>query len=237
MYRERAARLAVLGGAKVWVSVLPRAKRVLPDGCMDLLWDGAGLRVAGPDTRAFVTGGSGEGATRVAGVRLAPGVGPVAFGVPADELTDQGADLDVLLPSRRVRELAARVGEAEAVGDADVAAALESVAAGLLGGSAAPPGAWLGTAVAALDGRHGVAATARLLGWSERQFRRRSVAAFGYGPKTLGRVLRLQRAVRLADEPAAVVAVRAGYADQAHMAREVRDLTGVPWTELRAGFG
>ncbi|MFR9723500.1 helix-turn-helix domain-containing protein [Streptomyces sp. MS19] len=216
------------------MSETARSKRVLPDGCMDLLWGGGSLSVAGPDTRAFVAAGTAE-PVRAMGVRLAPGVGPVVFGVPADELTDQRVALDALLPARRVAELAERVA---AAGDTAAAgAALEVVAAGLLGRSAAPPAPWPGAAVAALDGGLGVAATARLLGWSERQFRRRSVAAFGYGPKTLGRVLRLQRAVRLAGEPAAEVAVRAGYADQAHMAREVRDLAGVPWTVLLAGFG
>ncbi|MEV1006272.1 AraC family transcriptional regulator [Streptomyces sp. NPDC049881] len=216
------------------MSETARSKRVLPDGCMDLLWDGGILSVAGPDTRAFMAAGTAE-PVRAMGVRLAPGVGPVVFGVPADELTDQRVALAALLPARRVAELAERV--AVAGGTAAAGAALEEVAAGLLARSAAAPEPWPGAAVAALDGGLGVAATARLLGWSERQFRRRSVAAFGYGPKTLGRVLRLQRAVRLAAEPAAEVAARAGYADQAHMAREVRDLAGVPWTELLAGFG
>jgi AraC-like DNA-binding protein len=57
-----------------------------------------------------------------------------------------------------------------------------------------------------------------------------SLAAFGYGPKTLARVLRLQRALRLARAgvPFAETAVRAGFADQAHLARDVKDLTGVP---------
>lgn len=55
MYRERAARLA---GAVVWQSAAapgdPPDKRVLPDGCMDLMWFGDELIVAGPDTRAQV---------------------------------------------------------------------------------------------------------------------------------------------------------------------------------------
>ncbi|CAM5647111.1 putative AraC-like transcription regulator [Streptomyces afghaniensis 772] [Streptomyces afghaniensis] len=33
------------------------AARVLPDGCMDLLWHEGRLLVAGPDTHAYVTDG------------------------------------------------------------------------------------------------------------------------------------------------------------------------------------
>jgi AraC-like DNA-binding protein len=66
-------------------------------------------------------------------------------------------------------------------------------------------------------------------GWSERTLRRHCHEAFGYGPKTLERILRFQRFLRLlptARAPLAVLASEAGYADQAHLAREVRRLSG-----------
>ena len=68
------------------------------------------------------------------------------------------------------------------------------------------------------------------VGLGERQLRRRSLAAFGYGPKTLQRVLRFQRALGLARSGMALadVAQAAGYADQPHLANEVRVLAGVP---------
>ncbi|RFU38975.1 helix-turn-helix domain-containing protein, partial [Actinomadura logoneensis] len=68
------------------------------------------------------------------------------------------------------------------------------------------------------------------VGLGERQLRRRALAAFGYGPKVLQRVLRFQRALGAvrAGVPAAEAAVDAGYADQAHMAHEMRKLAGVP---------
>ncbi|NUT47284.1 MAG: helix-turn-helix domain-containing protein, partial [Saccharothrix sp.] len=80
----------------------------------------------------------------------------------------------------------------------------------------------------------GVGELARALGLSTRQLHRRSLAAFGYGPKVLHRVLRFDRAVGLARTgvPFADVAHRAGYADQAHLSREVRDLAGVPLGQL-----
>lgn len=72
------------------------------------------------------------------------------------------------------------------------------------------------------------------LGLGERQLLRRSLRAFGYGPKTLQRVVRFQRALRLARRgvAAAEVAVASGYADQAHMANEVRRLAGMPLGRL-----
>lgn len=73
-----------------------------------------------------------------------------------------------------------------------------------------------------------VAETADAVGLGARQLHRRSLDAFGYGPKTLARVLRLQRALALvlAGVPYAEAALRAGCADQAHLARETRALAG-----------
>jgi AraC-like DNA-binding protein len=70
------------------------------------------------------------------------------------------------------------------------------------------------------------------VGLSVRQLRRRCHAAVGYGPKTLQRVLRFQRFVRLIDAPAgppdlAAAAAQSGYADQAHLSRECVALSGL----------
>ncbi|MEW9555171.1 DUF6597 domain-containing transcriptional factor [Nonomuraea sp. NPDC050783] len=79
-----------------------------------------------------------------------------------------------------------------------------------------------------------VAEVAWDLGLSERQLHRRSVAAFGYAPKTLQRIVRFQRALCLARAgvPLATVAVRAGYTDQAHLSHDVKRLSGVPLRTL-----
>jgi AraC-like DNA-binding protein len=86
-------------------------------------------------------------------------------------------------------------------------------------------------------GRFAVTEVAREVGWSSRTLHRQCGAVYGYGPATLRRILRFRRAVRLLDDglPAVVVAARAGYADQPHLHREVRDLAGVPLTALRQG--
>ncbi|MGA4996344.1 DUF6597 domain-containing transcriptional factor [Nonomuraea bangladeshensis] len=74
-----------------------------------------------------------------------------------------------------------------------------------------------------------VSEVARDLGLSERQLHRRSLTAFGYAPKILQRIVRFQRALRLARAgvPLATVAAEAGYADQAHLSHEVKRLSGV----------
>jgi methylphosphotriester-DNA--protein-cysteine methyltransferase len=71
------------------------------------------------------------------------------------------------------------------------------------------------------------------LGWSPREVRRRFVAASGFGPKVMQRMLRFQRTLFLADgglDPAdrslSRLACASGYADQAHMSREFRTLAG-----------
>ncbi|MFC8195666.1 helix-turn-helix domain-containing protein [Streptomyces sp. NPDC057298] len=228
-YRERASRLA---GAVVWTrtAVPGDAAPVLPDGCMDLLWTEGRLFVAGPDTRAYRGDPSG-GPRRYAGIRFFPGTAPSYLGAPAHELRDRRVDLADLWSGPEVRRLTERVDAA-----ADPSAALEAVAVGRAL-EAGPPDPWLRAVVAALSEGRSVAATAEELGWSERQLHRRSLVAFGYGPKTLARVLRLQRALALARSglPQADTAARAGYADQAHLARDVRDLAGVPLGELLRG--
>ncbi|MFE9203161.1 helix-turn-helix domain-containing protein [Micromonospora sp. NPDC007230] len=259
MYRERAA--AGIGGAVVWESVAVGAApaRVLPDGCLDLLWSSrAGLLVAGPDRTAHLSVSvPGE---RWVGLRLPPGTGPAVVGVPADELRDRRAPLTELW-GRAAAELADRLAVAAEAGPsagaagagpavspaapADVVAparpgraapvgvVLEAVAVGRLraAGGPDPLGAWVAARLAA---GATVAATAAEAGLGARALHRRSQALFGYGPKTLARILRMRRALDLAraGTPLAEAAARTGYADQAHLTREVKDLAGVPPTHL-----
>ena len=223
MYGERASRFP---GAVVWhqtPATTDYLQRILPDGCMDLLWFGGQLVVAGPDATAYVSPAP-PGISYV-GLRFPPGVGPAVFGVPAHELRDQRVPLDDLWPAGEVRRLAEQVHDAP-----DPAVVLEEIAMSRFG----PPDPVIGAVAARLRAGAPVAATADAVGLSERQLHRRSLAAFGYGPKTLVRILRMQRALALAraGTPLATVAATAGYADQAHLAREVKDLAGIPLRAL-----
>src|SRR6266542_4491494 len=170
----------------------------------------------------------------VVGVRFRPGLAPTMLGLPASELIDDRVDLN-LLWRRAAGRLAGRLGDAAGPGAA--VRLLEGELVERLPG-AAPVDPFVEAVVAEL--RAGppapvVAKLAATLGASERQLHRRCLDAFGYGPKTLDRVLRFQRFLSMARSAAplghvglARLAADAGYADQAHLARECRSLGGVP---------
>ncbi|MET8148468.1 helix-turn-helix domain-containing protein [Actinoplanes sp. NPDC049668] len=218
MYVEWAAELPHV---IAWRSTVPpgAVKRILPDGCLDLIWQDGSVFVAGPDTTAQV--GTAQAASRLFALRFAAGTGPGVLGVPADELTDRRVPLDQLCAPAEVRALA----EAD-----DPIAALAGFARRRWRD---PDTSMVAVAAGARAGRP-VGAIADECGLSARHLQRRCRTAFGYGPKTLARILRLQRAVGLArsGRPFADVSVVAGYADQAHLSRDVRALAGVPLGEL-----
>ncbi|MFD5147021.1 helix-turn-helix domain-containing protein [Streptomyces sp. NPDC058401] len=226
-YEERPSR--TVAGAVLWRAGGAGADMVLPDGCMDLLWVEGRLLVAGPDTAAHPAGeipGSG-----FAGIRLAPGAAPALLGVPARVLRDRRVELADLWPAAEVRRLTARVGSY-----GDPRAGLEELAR-LRTADGGLPDPLVTEVAARLRAGQGVAAVAGAVGLGERQLHRRSLDAFGYGPRTLGRILRLQRALALTRRglPQAAVAAAAGYADQAHYTREVRALAGTTPGAYAAG--
>ncbi len=228
MYTERRSSIP---GAFVWTRTDDRTAadppgRVLPDGCMDLIWHDGRILVAGPDTTAQLVAATGSWT----GLRFAPGTAPSALGVPAYVLRDQRVWLDELWSAREADEVTDVVGAS-----ADVGAALESFGAARLQDGGRDDG-WTAAATRRLRAGASVAAVAGSVGFSERQLHRRSLAAYGYGLKMLGRVLRMNRALDLATLglPLADVSIEAGYADQPHLAREVRALAGVPISRLVA---
>jgi transcriptional regulator GlxA family with amidase domain len=87
------------------------------------------------------------------------------------------------------------------------------------------------------DPRVRVAEIAADAGLSQRHLLRRFRTTVGYGPKTLARVLRLQRflaAIRTGGDDAAWLAADAGYADQSHLTRDCTELAGATPGELIA---
>jgi AraC-like DNA-binding protein len=77
---------------------------------------------------------------------------------------------------------------------------------------------------------------AQEVGWSRRHLAARFGAEYGLGPKQVGRLVRFQRSRQLLLQPgarAADVAGECGYADQAHLTREWRELAGYPPREWR----
>ncbi|WP_306206243.1 helix-turn-helix domain-containing protein [Actinoplanes sp. RD1] len=217
MYAERGTRLPHVLAWRSVVEPGARPARILPDGCMDVIWQEGRVFVAGPDTTAQVGGPAPPAGTRFFAVRFAAGTGPGVLGLPADELTDRQVPLDALVPgadSRRIAEAAD-----------PLAVLMEFVTRRWQ-----PPDRTMVAVHAAARAGRPVAAIADSSGLSARQLQRRVTTAFGYAPKTLARILRLQRALPLAraGRPFAEVAAAAGYADQAHLSREVKALSGVP---------
>jgi AraC-like DNA-binding protein len=215
----------------VWtqrVGAAALAHRVLPDACADIVFVGDEPPVvAGPATTAVVLA-LPPGAT-IVGARFRPGSAARLLRLPADALRDR----DVAL-----RELWGPAADAawEQVAACDGAAArLAAMNRALLAQhSAACPADPLVDAGIAWLARHPagrLATLARKLDVGERQLRRRFTAAVGYGPKTLQRILRLQALLHHAQHAPlglAALAAELGYADQAHMTREVGALAGVP---------
>ena len=210
--------------------------RVLPDGCIDLVWiAGRESTAVGPATRAafpIIPPGS-----TLVGARFAPGMAAGVLGAPADAL----ADLD--LPLAELWDRAALDGPRRFDDTRSTADGLRAIQELLIRrlGRLEEPGDLLVRAAAQTLGRQPrtpLDALAARVGLSERQLRRRFEAAIGYGPKTFQRIVRFQRWLRLArSSPAGArrltdLAAAAGYADQAHLTREVTRLAGLPPTAL-----
>jgi AraC-like DNA-binding protein len=196
-----------------------RPVRVIPDGSTDIVWrEGAGVTVAGPDTGAWISQ-TAPGAM-IVGARFRAGAGQ-ALGVPLDELRDTRVPLGAL--------------GLDLQDDPDRAAAPRAVAELALRLVASTPPDPAVRAAARLLGDPGrrVEEIADVLGLSERQLRRRFLTTVGYGPKTLQRILRMRRFLAAASgDNLARDALQAGYADQAHLTREIRALTGLTPAEI-----
>lgn len=154
------------------------------------------------------------------GLRFRPGVLPRLLGVPAAELRNTRIALDELRAVRHDRSL--RELTVDLAADSPRAETAPWSLATLIGVTRRVAA---GAAVADI---------ARETGWSNRTLQRQSAAVYGYGPAMLRRILRFRRAVRLlaCGVVPADVAAQAGYADQPHLHREVRDLAGVPLRQL-----
>lgn len=221
-YQERPSRIP---DATVWQrrAGVSEQVRVLPDGCMDVIHYGGQLLVAGPDTTAKL--GVSPGGRAYTAIRFGPGTAPGVLGVPADELRDQRVPLSALWPSARVRRLTELLDEA-----ADPARELEAAFAR----NDKSDESWVHAVVERIKAGRPVAEIAVDVGLSERQLHRRGLVLFGYGLKTLSRILRVNAALDLARGGMSfgAVAASSGYADQAHLSREVKALAGAPLREV-----
>jgi AraC-like DNA-binding protein len=175
----------------------------------------------------------------IAGLRFHPGHAAAWLGLPVSEIVNSRVPLAELWGSEAHR-IEDEIAAAEPVGEPHLA--LERVLASRALRAGDVDRRWR-----AMPGLLNEA-TARFqpvvpwliseLGLSERTLRRQVEDAFGYGPKTLDRILRFQRfllLVRTGERMSlARLAIAADFADQAHLTRECRRLAGLTPGQIAA---
>lgn len=215
----------------------PRQATILPDGCVDLIWQaGKEPFIAGPMTVPVET--STASGILTLGVRFKPGAAAALLGVSAAELRDLSVPLQALMPRARhqeSRDQALTVAESLSLPNA-------IATVNTLIRQALPLDSFIADACRWFVRHPGQPAAAFIAGsgLSERQARRRFQEHVGYGPKTLQRILRMQRVLWILSRPGpspslAHLAQIAGFADQAHLTRELRALTGQLPSTLATG--
>jgi AraC-like DNA-binding protein len=224
-----------------WTRGTPRpdepAHRVLPDGCIDIVlgWrsstSGSSESLAvGTMTRPLIIGASDRAA--FAGVRFWPGRAHAFVRVPASEITDLRVDVADLWPG------GTSALEGLDVSDRDTLfLALERALTDRLR-SRQPPNRTVDAAVGAIlraRGNLSIASLAPALGVTRQYLARAFALHVGVPPKTFARIARVRRVLAEARAAAAVdwatLALDAGYYDQAHLAGDVKELTGRTPTE------
>jgi AraC-like DNA-binding protein len=199
----------------------------VPGGFADLLWI-AGKPWVGGTYRAAVIEDAND--APVIAVALRPGVLTSWTGIAAEDLVDVRLPLATVFPEIASRLVSAVADECDPT---VIASRLENTIAADLARLEPPDNSYAALSRAfALPhvATHTTRQIADSLGASERTLRRRCASLFGYGPKTLERILRIQRFLRMARSPHADVAElahAAGYSDQPHLTREARVLTGL----------
>jgi AraC-like DNA-binding protein len=219
--------------------------RSVPNGCAEIAYipETGHVRLAGP-RRESTLERLAPGRT-VVGVRLHPGVAPLILGPTGAELVDLTVDADVVW-GRSAVTLTERLLDAPAAKDAAGLLEQEILARRSAGHD---PDPLIAEALRRMQPWQPMqlADTACELFISPRQLRRRFVSMFGFGPKTMQRILRFQGFLALANANHAAgltiggLAAAAGYSDQAHMSHECSRLTGLTptgfLTELRRSCG
>ena len=215
--------------------------RVLPDGCIDLIFcggpGGGRLFVSALIERpTFFRAG---GPAWFAGVRFRPAMARAILDVEPADCRDR--DTPAAAVDRRFAALEDRLRHC-ASADTALAVLTQVVEARLAArdADAAPPR--VRQAIALLERGSDAAQVrdvARAIGIAERSLQRELMRWTGLAPKSLARILRMRRtlrAIRTGRAPLAEIAIVMGYADQAHMTRELKALAGyTPAALLRRG--
>lgn len=235
-------------------------ERVLPDGAVQLIFnlrDGgfrtydktgdtvdrrsSGAIVTGPTARSAIIDARDTSAT--VGVSFRPGGAAPFAGAAPSTFVDTDVEVDAVWGREACDRLHSRLADAASPRDAFVL--LEEALIDRFSTRLLPhPGVrhaldvFTRTAHAASIGQ-----VREAVGLSHRRFIDVFTRAVGLTPKTFCRVRRFQRALRLAHQGHRVrwseLALTCGYSDQAHMARDFRDFSGLTpseWAGNRTTF-
>ena len=234
------AYVACLWTARVTAPVsaaAPHVHRVLPDNCVDILWqdDGRQAYAVGMMSASFVVPAARP--VRTVAVRFRPGAAGLFLGAPLHPLTDARAGLAELWG----RSLADRLDDAlwtDDLADAQRLRIVENALLRRLAEARDGPSASLGLrAVAAIEAAHGalgVEALADGLRVSRQHLALQFRQQVGIPPKLFARICRFRRALALLRDPLrcgdlASLAYECGYFDQSHLIRDFRDFAdGTP---------
>ncbi len=228
---------------------VPGADRIFPDGCMEMVFhlgqpfealDDAGRASVQPE--AFLVGQMTRAlrvrpspVARVVGIRFRPGGAFPFLRRPQHELAGRLPALGDVWPALlRERERLAEQPDMPSV-VRRIEAMLTATAS-----RAALPDRRVAASAAAIARSGGSASVDRLAsdcGLGPRQLERLFREHVGLGPKRLARIVRFQAGLRACEAGAsfASAAHAAGYADQAHFAREFRAVAGLSPSAFATG--
>lgn len=201
----------------------------VPNGCADLIWCEGRLWILGPHVSTDML--TFRSTLSVLGLRFQPGAAATWLGTSAPGLIGAWVPFEEFGKLRATRIYDALGGAT----DVDtVASRLQDALLPTLSPQTVLARPCIDLVLQLLERESGKGAFAMALRkayeLSERSVRRETIRIFGYGPKTLERIFRVQRFLRLARSQDALslasLASAAGFSDQAHMTREVRALAG-----------
>jgi AraC-like DNA-binding protein len=222
--------------ACLWAARAPvsgHTHRVLPDNCVDILWQDDGRQgfAVGMMSSSILVASARP--VRTLAVRFKPGMAGMFLEAPLQVLTDQRTDIDLLWG----RSDADRLAEALWTSDAPDRALLAIIERALLhrlqdGGT--PSGVALARhAVALLEGHGGavrVEALSAQLGVSRQHLAAQFRQHVGLSPKLFARICRFRlatAAIRAERAPDwAQLALECGYFDQSHLIHDFQELAG-----------
>lgn len=221
----------------------PTGRHLLtPDACVDLVLTSDGAFVlCGPERRSWEFELPQH--TTAVGVRLRPGAAHAVFGLDVSTIADRRTTVAKVIGPQRANALQSCVkhisgldGQRTALveGFSRLAAdravsAVDAVTEEILHAVVSGP-------------RVSQRVIAHALGVTTRQLHRLSYARFGFGTATLARIVRFQRVLSIAStrsmryETLTRLAADAGYADQAHLSRDCRAITGQTPSAFLAGY-